>query len=540
MESAQIARPQNTETHARRGLGVRVALWAAAIVSLILISLFIASFFLDSFLRPRLEGRMNSSLKGYHVYLGRAHVQLLSLRLTLTRLIIVQDAHPAPPVAELSLMRFNIHWTELFSGHVVATVGIWNPRVHINRPQLVTEARTKTPLRERGWQDALEAVYPFSVNQLSIHHGDVIYIDKKDAKPMHLANLNFVTDNIRNIRAPNDVYPSSFSGSMSVFGTGRLRVDGRANYLMKPYPGILTNYTIRGAPLSSVTPASQHVNMIITGGTLSSDGSVEYSPKVTSVRVRDATIDSVDLSYVHLAQTQGIEKERLTKVGRTIETENNRLAVNVDMQELNVRAGRLSFKNQDSDPPYVLFINDANMAVKNLSNREEHGLSHLNLTGQFMGSGATRIYGTFLASGGGPEFTSSIEIVKTNLTALNPLLRAHGKIDVAQGYLTVYSQVAVKDSRITGYVKPMFSDLKVYSYEKDKNKSALQQAKKVIVEAAAHVLKNQKTQKVASQVSLTGDLKNPNVSTWQAFVEVVRNAFIQAILPGFDRQVNSK
>jgi hypothetical protein len=128
--------------------------------------------------------------------------------------------------------------------------------------------------------------------------------------------------------------------------------------------------------------------------------------------------------------------------------------------------------------------------------------------------------------------------VNSNLTALNPLLRAHGKLDVARGYLTVYSQVGVKGSRITGYVKPMFSDVKVYSYEKDKDQSVLQQAKKVVVGAAAHILKNQKTQKVASQVSLAGDLENPNVSTWQAFVEVVRNAFVQAILPGFDRQVN--
>jgi hypothetical protein len=43
---------------------------------------------------------------------------------------------------------------------------------------------------------------------------------------------------------------------------------------------------------------------------------------------------------------------------------------------------------------------------------------------------------------------------------------------------------------------------------------------------------------VATQVNLNGTLKNPNVSTWEAFVEVVRNAFIQAILPGFDHEVH--
>ena len=540
MESANTAKSvERPETPQPRTLKMRIALWAAAIVALIFVGLLVASFFLNRFLRPRLEARMNNSLKGYHVSLGSADVGLLTLRLTLHRLTIVQNAHPAPPVAEFPLMRFHIHWRALLSGHVVATVGIWNPSVHINRPQLLTEARNKTPLRERGWQDALEAVYPFDINRLSIHMGDIVYIDEKNAKPLHLARLNFVTDNIRNLGEPNNVYPSTFSGSTSVFDTGFLEVTGRANYLMKPYPGLVTDYVIKGAPLRSLTPASQHVNLLITDGILASDGSVEYSPKVTNVKVRKATIASVDLTYVHLPETNGIEKERISNVGKTVEKENNRPAVNLDVQELDLPDGRLTFKNEDSHEPYSLFLTNTNVTIKNLSNHKEHGLSHLDLTGKFMGSGATRVYGTFVAGGGGPEFASNLEVVNTDLTTLNPLLRAYGRLDVAHGHLTVYSQINVKDSRITGYVKPMFSDVKVYGYAKDKNKGVLQQAKNVVVGAAAHILKNSRTQQVASQVSLAGNLKNPSVSTWQAFVEVVRNAFVQAILPGFDRNIGT-
>ena len=517
--------------HGGRNRVPRVVLWTLATVILILIGLVLASFFRDDTLRPRLEARMNGSLKGYRVTLGHAHLQLLSLRLNLNRLIIVQEAHPTPPVAEFPLMRFHIHWAELVSGHVVATVGIWNPRIHINRPQLVTEARSKTPLRQRGWQDALEAVYPFKINRLAIHDGDVTYIDKPDAKPLHLAELNFVTGNIRNIHEPNNVCPSSFSGHMAVFGSGRLRVDGQANYLMKPFPGIIANYVIKGAPLSAVTPASQHVNVTISDGTLSSNGLIEYSPKITNVKVNNVIIDSVDLTYVHLAETQGAEKERVPRMGKTIQKENNRPAVNVDVQEMNVRNSRLNFKDQDSDPPYVLFVSDSNLTVRNLSNHAEHGLSHLDLTGRFMDSGTMHIYGTFAAGREGPEFTTNIEILNTDLTALNPLMRAHGRLDVAQGHLTVYAKIGVNNSRITGYVKPMFSDVKVYSSEKDKNKSVLEQAKDVVVGAAAHILKNEGTQKVATQINLTGNLKNPDVSTWQAFVEAIKNAFVRRFFP---------
>ena len=90
------------------------------------------------------------------------------------------------------------------------------------------------------------------------------------------------------------------------------------------------------------------------------------------------------------------------------------------------------------------------------------------------------------------------------MTALNPLLLAQGKLDVAQGFLTVYAQLAVKNSRMTGYVKPMFSNLKVYDYEKEKNKGLLQQAKEVIVGAAAHIFKNRKRKRWRPRWSLTG------------------------------------
>jgi len=142
-------------------------------------------------------------------------------------------------------------------------------------------------------------------------------------------------------------------------------------------------------------------------------------------------------------------------------------------------------------------------------------------------------------AGEGPEFNSNISITKTNLPSLNSLLRAEGRIDVARGYLSIYSQVEVRNSRILGYVKPMFSDLEVYNHEKDKNKNLLQKAKNAVVGAAAHILKNRGTQRVATDVDISGELNNPNVSTWQAFVQVVKNVFIKAILPGFDRQVGT-
>ena len=88
-----------------------------------------------------------------------------------------------------------------------------------------------------------------------------------------------------------------------------------------------------------------------------------------------------------------------------------------------------------------------------------------------MGSGDTSVRGDFLASQQGPAFNLKVAIQNTDMPSMNDILRAYGSFDVAAGQFSVFSQVAVKDGNIDGYVKPMFANLKVYDYQKDKNTS---------------------------------------------------------------------
>src|ERR1700747_3086984 len=105
--------------------------WAGVILISIFVALFIISFFLDDIIRARTEGAMNQKLKGYHVALGHAHLQLVGGRLTLSEIKIIQLAHPRPAIANIGIMRFQIEWKELVSRHVVADVLLSRPQLHI-------------------------------------------------------------------------------------------------------------------------------------------------------------------------------------------------------------------------------------------------------------------------------------------------------------------------------------------------------------------------------------------------------------------------
>lgn len=209
------------------------------------------------------------------------------------------------------------------------------------------------------------------------------------------------------------------------------------------------------------------------------------------------------------------------------------------MREFDINRSNFSFTDKTSNPNYKVFINDTGLALKNLSNHQNQGPADFALHGKFMGSGDTSISGDFLASQHGPAFNLKVAIQNTDLPSMNDILRAHGRFDVAAGKFSVFSEVAIKDDNIDGYVKPMFADLKVYDYQKDKGTPVLHQAKELAIAGASHLFKNSSTKQVATDIDLKGKLTSPDTSTWQAIAQVLRNAFVEAIIPGFDRAVAS-
>ena len=427
----------------------RLLFWVGGTFGALMVALFIASFFLDDMIRARTQMAMDQKLKGYHVVLAHAHLQLVGGILTLNGLKVIQLTHPHPAVADVPMMRFHIQVKELFSRRVVADVLLSHPKVHIDQTQLVAEKKDKVPLRQKGWQDALEAAYPFKINRFTIDDGDVVYIQDAVNPPLHLAKLNFTTDNIRNIHAPNNVYPSKFQANVVIFGTGQATIDGHANFLEEPFPGARAQYTVENVPLSAFDPQIRQINVAVSGGRLSSSGLLEYSPKVTRVQVDNVTVDGVALGYLHAPSTRQAEARRVKETGKQIEKQNNRPAVDISVGEFDITRSSFSYTDKTTNPKYRLYFSDADIALKNLSNHEQQGRAYLTLRGKFMGSGDTNVSGDFLASQHGPAFDLNVAIQNTDLTSMNDIMRAYERFDVAAGRFSVFSEISIRKATST-------------------------------------------------------------------------------------------
>ena len=134
-------------------------------------------------------------------------------------------------------------------------------------------------------------------------------------------------------------------------------------------------------------------------------------------------------------------------------------------------------------------------------------------------------------------FDLNAEIKNVNLVLLNDFLKAYGNFDVHKGNFGLYSELAAKNGRFKGYVKPVIKGLDVVGPEDNKD-GFFNKVWEVAVGGVGEVFRNQKKDQVATKVELEGDFRDPQSSTLDAVWEVLRNAFIQALMPSVDNQIN--
>jgi hypothetical protein len=97
--------------------------------------------------------------------------------------------------------------------------------------------------------------------------------------------------------------------------------------------------------------------------------------------------------------------------------------------------------------------------------------------------------------------------------------------------------MAAKEGSFKGYVKPVIKDLDVVGKE-DRKDTFLRKLWESVVGGVGVIFRNQKKDQVATKVPLEGSFKDPKTNTIDAIWEVLKNAFIQALMPSVDNQIN--
>ncbi|WP_447979574.1 DUF748 domain-containing protein [Candidatus Nitrospira bockiana] len=513
----------------------RALWWIGGLVAGLIIVVALAFAVADEPLRAYLERQLNHRVQGYSFRIGKLDLRPLDLGIELEDLALVQDRHPDPPVAHIAKWSAGLYWRQLLTGQLVSDHRIERPVLHLTRPQTKAELEDEAPAEQKGWQEAVLAVYPIQINKLTISDGEFFYRDHPDVQPLRATQVNLEATNIRNVRSPTGEYPSELHVDGLLFDEGRVRVDGRADFLAQPHPAVALDVSLERVPLKDLVALLGRYHLQLRDGTATIAGRVDYAPSKTAVELTQAHLTGVRLDYVYSADGRNQQQRRAGKAAARAQQSANRPDLLLKIHQATIENSEFGFVNTATSPEYRVFLNGTDVYLENVSNHLSEGPAVIRLRGMLMGNGPTTARATLRPEVRSPDFDLFIQITNTRMESLNKLFRAYGQFDVADGAFSFFSELKVKDGRVDGYLKPLFKDVDVYDPQQDRDKGLIRKAYEGVVGGLANLLSNEPRDEVATKAEVSGPVQDPRASTWEVLVNLLRNAFFRAILPGLER-----
>lgn len=210
------------------------------------------------------------------------------------------------------------------------------------------------------------------------------------------------------------------------------------------------------------------------------------------------------------------------------------LAVN----RFEIKHGSIHYVDNISQPKVDVMVSNVQVKAENLTNAEPVSVLPATVT-----ASADVYEGTFdlnmkldpLAKS--PTFDVNTEIRDLNLVPLNNFFKAYANFDINKGRFGLFVEGAAKDGKFVGYFKPLIKDLDVLGPE-DKDDKLLRKFWEGVIGATGEIFQNQKKEQLATKVPIEGTFGKTTVNAWQAVIVVLRNAFIQALQPAVDQEIN--
>ncbi len=506
----------------------------AGLALVVLLAFLFADALIARPMRTWVERKLNSQLDGYTVQLAGVRPHLWRLAFELDDLVLVQDTHPDPPVGNFAALKFSVDLGQLLRFKLVGDLVIERPALHVNLVQLAEEANSSVNLQDRGWQKAVESIFPVKLDRVQVQDGSLLYLPSGAAsKPIQLTRVSMFARNVRNVAVLKGTYPSPVALEAVVFDTGKLSFKGAADFLREPHAAGQGELSLEQVPLERLDPIAQEFQVRTRGGLLSVKGSVEYTPEAQTAHLTDVLVEDLRLEYVTSTATKAIEEARVRQAIKVASSVRNAPTLFLRVDTLKLTNAQVGFANHTGKPPYRLFMKGVELKLENLDNHSDHGRSRFHAQGTFMESGKTVFSGGFLASAKPADFDVRLKVDDARLSDLNPLLLSSAGVDVAQGRLSIYTELAVKNGRIDGYIKPLFKNLKISDRQKDKGKPFVKRVEMHLLQFLAFVLKNHTTQEVATVIRVSGSTLDPKADEWEIIRKLIANGFAHAVLPGF-------
>ncbi len=208
--------------------------------------------------------------------------------------------------------------------------------------------------------------------------------------------------------------------------------------------------------------------------------------------------------------------------------------VPIDINHLEVIDGKAAFVELSADPHIDLSMFSIHLSATNLQNvvQKERTLpSSIHATAISIGNGKVTLDGKLNLVKKIPDMDMSFALENAAATALNDVTNHYAGIDFEDGSFNLYSEVAIADGYLKGYIKPILKDTKFIG----KSDDFLETLWEGFAGFFKFILKNHKNNTLATRIPLEGDLSKVSSKVWPTIFNIFKNAWIngfQNILDG--------
>ncbi|WP_179333266.1 DUF748 domain-containing protein [Winogradskyella costae] len=264
--------------------------------------------------------------------------------------------------------------------------------------------------------------------------------------------------------------------------------------------------------------------------------SVEWSALFDGAVVAEIIMTNPEVIYV-LEDQETTPKEGETEAEDWTKALDD--LVPLEINHFEIVEGKIAMVGLNADPNIDLQLNNLYLTADNLRNvtEEERILpSPIHATAVSFGNGNVKLDGNLNLFKDIPDMDIAFALENAEAKALNALTSHYAGIDFETGIFEVFSEMAIADGYMKGYIKPLLTNSTMIG----KEDSFLEILWEGFTSFFKFILKNQSTDTIATEVPIEGDLNNLEAGIWTSVGGIFKNGWIKAFKGETDESIEYK